>query len=362
MPDKNQPKYMALREYLREQMLMGKIKPGEQITSENVLAEKFSLSRHTVRKALSILLNEGYIYTKHGRGSYCSNRISKRKPSKNIGVITTYISEYIFPQVINGMDKVLSDNGYSIILNNTGNHPEKEAKCLENMLEKDIAGLIIEPTKSALPFRNKKYYDALEKHGIPYIFIHGYYEQLKDRPCVMLDDYKGMYSLVDYLIKNNHKNIAGIFTADDMQGINRHRGYMGALADNGIKYKTENVIWFNTEDKTFKPTADIVKIVGDKNRVDGIVCYNDEIAVGIVDKLLAMGINIPEDISVTGFDDSYLSLSGAVNLTTMSHPKDVLGETAAEIILGLISNNYIDEQIHKVIKPEIVVRDSTLKK
>jgi len=143
----NQTKYSMLKAYLKDEILMGNIRPGEKIPSENNLAERFSLSRQTVRKAISVLVHEGFLYTRQGKGTFCKDRTAGRRESRNIGVVTTYISEYIFPRVIQGIDKVLSENGYSIILKNTGNSIEKEASCLDDLLGKDIGGLIIEPTK-----------------------------------------------------------------------------------------------------------------------------------------------------------------------------------------------------------------------
>ena len=102
------------------------------------------------------------------------------KKSRNIAVVTTYISDYIFPRLIQGMDNVLSEQGYSIILKNTGNSRQKEAKCLEELLQKDIDGLIIEPSKSQLSCRHSGLYENLEKYQIPYIFIQGIYTEMKD--------------------------------------------------------------------------------------------------------------------------------------------------------------------------------------
>ena len=228
-----QAKYYKLKEYLKQEILMGRIKPGEQIPSENALAEKFSISRHTVRKAISILVNSGYLHSEHGRGTYCTDRSIKRNNSRNIGVITTYISEYIFPKVIQGIDSVLSKNGYSIILKSTNNDIANEYLCLEDMLEKNIEGLIIEPTKSAVYSRNLELYKALDNHNIPYVFIHGYYQTMEDKPHVILDDSAGMYAAVQYLRQLGHTNIAGIFKVDDMQGLKRHKGYVRALAESG---------------------------------------------------------------------------------------------------------------------------------
>ena len=103
MKNSNNSKYYRLMEYLRDEMLSGRIMPGEKIPSENELASKFSLSRHTVRKSIALLVNEGLLYTEHGRGTFNSGLLRKSRDSRNIGVITTYISEYIFPQSFMGL-------------------------------------------------------------------------------------------------------------------------------------------------------------------------------------------------------------------------------------------------------------------
>ena len=339
-------------------MLSGRILPGDKIPSENVLAEKFSLSRHTVRKSIALLVNEGLLYTEHGRGTFSSGALPKSRNSKNVGVITTYISEYIFPQVINGIDEVLSKNGYSIILKNTGNDCSREAACLKDILGKDIAGLIVEPTRSALYTAGIKYYNTLDRYGIPYVFIHGSYEQLGQKPCVLLDDAGGLYELVTHLVKTGRRNLCGIFKADDVQGLNRHKGFVRALSDCGLPYDPEKVIWFHTEDRSVKPFAALKGMLDSNTDMDAVVCYNDEVAYKTVELLTSVGRRVPEDISVTGFDDSYLAEACPVKLTTVRHPKQELGREAAALVLELISGNLTGPEV-RIIKPELVLRNST---
>ncbi|EGD46890.1 transcriptional regulator, GntR family with LacI sensor [Ruminiclostridium papyrosolvens DSM 2782] len=359
----NQVKYLRLMEHLKQEILLGKIKPGEQIPSENVLAETMSLSRHTVRKAISMLVNEGYLYTEHGRGTYCLDRSRKRSDSRNIAVITTYISEYIFPKVIQGIDSVLSSNGYSIMLKNTNNNTKHEAVCLEDVLQKNVEGLIIEPTKSALYSENMKFYEALDNHRIPYIFIHGFYQQLDSKSHVLLDDAKGMYSAVEYLARLGHKKIAGIFKADDVQGVERHNGYAKAIADAGMAYNPDDVIWFHTEDRDIKPYNMVKRLMEEKRGVDAIACYNDEIAFRVYELLNSLGVKVPDDVSITGFDDSYFSANCPVKITTVRHPKEKLGEEAAEILLQMIKqNDYLTEPVQKTIVPELIIKDSCIKR
>ena len=109
-------KYYDLMEQLHGKIMSGEIRPGEKLPSENELSAEYGVSRQTVRKALQILQNEGYIYAEHGRGTFCSEMLRHTTPSKNIAVVTTYLSDYIFPRIVQGIDQVLTENGYSILL------------------------------------------------------------------------------------------------------------------------------------------------------------------------------------------------------------------------------------------------------
>ena len=116
-----QKKYTTSEEDLRQLIFSDESHTGDKLPSENVLAARYGVSRQTIRKALEELEHEGYIYAVHGSGRYISERTIHRKNSKNIAVVLTYLSDYIFPKVISGIDNVLSENGYSIILKHTNN-------------------------------------------------------------------------------------------------------------------------------------------------------------------------------------------------------------------------------------------------
>lgn len=359
MQENGKTKYMILMETLREQILSGKIKPGEKLPSENELTESYGLSRHTVRKALAILSNEGYITAEHGKGTFCSERMLHRRNSKNIAVIITYISDYIFPRLIQGMDTVLTKEGYSIILKSTGNSRQKEAQCLEDILTKDVDGLIIEPSKSQILCRNMNLYERLDEYQIPYVFIQGSYPQMKQKPTILMDDAKGCYLITKYLIDLGHRHIVGIFKADDSQGAERHRGYAKALQEAGLPYLPEQVIWFHTEDRKVKPSVMVRMMVQQGISMDAVVCYNDQTALEVMKALNAVGKKVPEDISVTGYDNSVISQSGPVGLTTIAHPQEKLGEMAAELLLEQIHGvSEHESRVQRLIEPELIIRNS----
>lgn len=359
MEEKGKTKYAALMENLKGDILSGKIKPGEKLPSENELSARYEISRHTVRKALGILANEGYITAEHGRGTFCSERMRHTKNSRNIAVITTYLSDYIFPRVLQGVDQVLTENGYSIILKNTGNSRAKEVRCLEDILTKDIDGLIIEPSKSQMYCKHQHLYERLDEYGIPYVFIQGIFPQMEQKPYVLMDDCQGGYLLTKYLIGLGHRRIAGIFKVDDIQGQDRHKGYVRALQEAGMAYDPDVVIWFHTEDRTVKPISEITRMVKAGVDIDAVVCYNDQIAMEAIRVLKIAGKRVPEDLSVTGYDNSAIAQSGHVKLTTIAHPQEKLGRMAAELLLSCIRGGEMtEEERHLRIAPELIVRES----
>ena len=358
MIETGKPKYYILMEELKQDIFSGRIAPGEKLPSENQLTQNYGLSRHTVRKALNILEQEGYVEACHGKGTFCSEKMRHMKKSKNIAVVTTYISDYIFPRLIQGIDNVLSGYGYSIILKNTGNSRLKEARCLEELLQKDIDGLIIEPSRSQLSCRHPGLYEKLEKYQISYIFIQGIYTEMKEKPHILMDDAKGGYLVTRYLLELGHRQIMGFFKADDIQGIQRHKGYVQALQEAGINYDPDKVVWFHTEDRRSKPAMMIKEMVKSGQIPDGIVCYNDQIAVQVIETLEGCGLQVPEDISVTGYDNSLYAQRGT-GITTIAHPQEKLGEMAAELILEKINGvSEADSKVERMISPELIVRGS----
>lgn len=362
MTEAGKPKYFSLMEQLKGDILSGKIRPGEKLPSENELSVKHSLSRHTVRKALGILAQDGYVESYHGKGTFCSESMRHAKKSKNIAVVTTYISDYIFPRLIQGMDNILSERGYSIILKNTGNSRQKEARCLEELLQKDIDGLIIEPSKSQMICRHRNLYQALDKYEIPYIFIQGIYTEMTEKPHILMDDARGGYLVTRYLLEQGHKRIAGFFKADDIQGMERHKGYVHALQEAGISYNPDDVVWFHTEDRKSKPAVMARMMAENGTLPDGIVCYNDQIAVQVMEALEGLGICIPGDVSVTGYDNSLYAQRGS-GITTIAHPQERLGEMAAELILEKINSIPEGEsRVERLIEPELIVRGSCRKR
>lgn len=351
------PKYQQLKEYLIRLIKTNKLTKGNKIPSENELAEKFHISRHTVRRAISELINEGVLTTTQGKGTFVYDGPLKNRQTRTIGVITTYIGDYIFPSIIRGIDQVLSNNGYSIVLGCTNNQFEKERQCLENFLNQDIKGLIAETTKSALPNPNIELYEEFKKRNIPVLFMHGSYKGYS-ASSIYEDDVKAGYLATKHLIELGHREIGGIFKIDDIQGHARYEGFYNAHKKMGIDLYDKRVLWFDTNDLQYKFEKQSSEYINKFLEVcTSIVIYNEQICLKLIDIIRDKGFTIPGQLSLVSFDDSELAVASEVKMTTVAHPKEKLGMEAANLIMKMITEN---DRIYKVkMEPEIVIRNST---
>ncbi|KAB8137614.1 GntR family transcriptional regulator [Gracilibacillus oryzae] len=364
-----QTKYNIVKQAIKSQILDGTYQPYQKISSESELMKQFGVSRHTVRLAIGDLVNQGWLYREQGAGTFCADRSKEDNQhsvmQKNIAIITTYISDYIFPSIIRGAESYLSQRGYQVSLFSTNNDHDNERKFLENILTQQFDGVIIEPTKSAVSNPNINYYLNLERQNIPYLMINAFYDELEPFHIVM-DEEKGGFLQTEHLIELGHKNIIGFFKTDDTQGTKRMKGYLKAHRKHNIEISPNNIIPYTTEEKAEKPIEELQKLLENtENRPTGIVCYNDELAIKLLDVIREKQLKVPDDISMVGFDDSFMAEVTEVKLTTIKHPQSEMGELAAKVILDMIKQSKgskkqpMTENDLIRFDPELVIRNST---
>ena len=157
------------------------------------------------------------------------------------------MADYIFPSIISGIDSVVTDQGYSLIVGNTLNNHDRERQTLLNMLDLKIAGLIIEPTQSALPNSNLDLYRQLQNYHIPTILFHSTYPGFSF-PTLLTKDLEAEKELTKYLFKLGHSNILGIFQINDQQGVNRMSGMVQAYQEENIPITKSNIVMYQSND------------------------------------------------------------------------------------------------------------------
>lgn len=165
-----------------------------------------------------------------------------------------------------------------------------------------------------------------------------------------------MYLATKYLIQLGHREIAGLFKTDDMQGINRQNGFMKALQEQGIICDKKKIGDFETRHLASFPYHFTKELLLKKDRPTAIVCFNDWIAIRVMQAIRDFSFKIPTDISVVGFDDSVLAVASEIKLTTINHPKEKMGQKAAKMLIDMI--NLKVEKPRYIFEPELIVRNS----
>lgn len=330
------PKYQVILEEIRSEILSGNYNVGEQIPTESALQDKYNVSRQTVRKAILELANEGFLRSEKGSGTYVSNQYRTKAGgntnNRTIGVITTYISDYIFPSIIRGIEGRLNEDNYSLLLASTNNDVAQEKKALEMMLSYGVDGLIVEPTKSNLYNPNIAYYLSFKEQNVPFIMINAYYEEL-EVPFFCLDDVQSSYLATQELIAMGHTQIGIIAKMDDLQGKYRMKGYIKALGEAKLRFHPEQVLSFNTETKQELPANLEQFLTANRESLTAIVCYNDEVGLEVVQACKRMYISIPNKLSLIGQDNSYIAKNAGIKLTTLTHPQEQMGRDAADWVI-----------------------------
>jgi len=332
----SQKKYLQLYSSITASIGDGSYSSGDKLPTELELAEKYAVSRQTVRQALEKLERDGLISKVQGSGSYVSSKAQSMKKTMRIAVITTYISTYIFPYILRGIEEVLASEGYTIQLMATNNSISKERSVLHNLCVNNVDGIIVEGTKTALPNPNLSFYRDLANKNTPLVFFNGYYPELLDQAnhgivSVVTDDYSGAYEMTMDLIQKGHTAIGGIFKSDDMQGIKRFSGFIDALSQTDFEIDDDRVLWFNTENKSV--TSFMLKNRISISKCTAIVCYNDEIAMQLITFLNSNPNSIT---AIRSFDGTFVPHQSYLDYRSLGHPKERLGRVTAERIFSIL--------------------------
>lgn len=359
MADNYLPKYIKIKNDIEDLINEGEVKPGNKLPTENELSKKYDVSRHTVRKALNILRQEGILYRKQGVGTFYKNNTNKT--TKNIGFISISLHAYIFADMLSSVDKILYENGYSILLGNSMDDHEREKEILKEFIKKNVDGLIIEPAKSALNYPNISLLKRFVNSNIPVTVLDSKFEE-DSINNITVDDQHGGFIATNYLLEMGHKKIAMIYKGLHKPALGRFEGYKKALKEYKIPVYNNNVKqYLNSEFESKENFKKEIKSITDqliKNeyKPTAIFCFNDQVAIIVKKHLQKLGYKIPEDVSIVGFDNS--KQANLENITSVAHPKEKVGEKAAKITLERINNGKFECSENIVFKPKLIKRNS----
>ena len=335
-----QPKYLQVADILRREIAEGVFRDGQTLMTEEELRYRFNVSRQTVRQAIALLEDDGLVDRRRGSGTYVRHGPRRRQGIIHVGVVTTYITDYIFPSIVQGIESVLNGSGAVMNLSATYNDSRTERNILERMLDGQVDGLIVEGTRTAKRSENEDLYRHLAERNIPVLFMNGYYPELSQVPHVVMDDYGGGRIAAREVLSRGYRKPGGMFKTDDRQGQERLAGYLDEMKSQGIEVPDERLLLFGTEERmTLFTTRKGLRFAErlKKREADCMVCYNDVFAVSLMVLLQQQGMSLPEDMGFIGFDNATFAEMASPSLTTLGHPKEAFGALCAEKLLRMIN-------------------------
>ncbi|MQY58020.1 MAG: LacI family DNA-binding transcriptional regulator [Clostridia bacterium] len=333
----------------------------DRITLEDI-AKKSGVSIKTVSRVLN---NEKYVQEKTRKNilkiikelNYIPSRVARslsKGQTKNIGFIIPDITNPFFPEIVKGASDLLFSKDYYVHLCNSDNDPKKEEIYIKDLQSMWVDGIIIAPSDTEN--RNIKIFNSIAS---PFIVVDREIEGLK-KDLIVVNNKKSAYEAVSYLIRNGHKKIILLNGPKyTITAQNRFIGWKMALEEKAL-FREEFAFWGNFSiDSGYEMMK---KVFNNLGKVDAVFACNDLIALGAIQAIEEKKYKIPNDVSVMGFDDIYLSKFLKPPLTTVRQPIYEIGKRAAELLLSRISSKekFIPQKI--VIEGKLIVRSSISKK
>ena len=366
--DKSVPKYKQLQSEIERLIAENVLKINTRLPGENEFFNKLGLSRTTVRDALQALEETHLIYRVQGNGTFIGSKpasFSKKKDQaktgklKNvIGVVLPNITNEIYPFIISGIEQEVKSRHICVFSANSGGSYERELRNINEMLNNSIDGLILEPIYSSANEKEKQLVSLLEKLTIPVVIINNDIPQFNCSK-VMQDDEEGGFLAAKHLLDFGHKKIAYIYNDRIGAALERRKGYRAALSAAGIEINPELEIPYNDEQGLVYPGYIFTKKLLENNSgVTAIFYFNDDLALQGLTAAQSLNLEVPRDLSIVGYDDIPRSRLSGIQLTTVSHPKALLGTWAASLLLEQFEQ--FDTHIFRriIVRSPLVIRGS----
>jgi DNA-binding LacI/PurR family transcriptional regulator len=279
-----------------------------------------------------------------------------RQSSKIIAVIVPEITSHFFSSTIMGIQDVMVSTEFNIMIFISNESYDEETRIIEKLAKIQLAGVLVAPSSET---KNFDHFRTLQGNGIPLVIFDRDCEGLKAHK-VLVDDYKGAFEAVDYLIKTGCERIAHITGFYHLStNSNRLQGYIDALKKNDLPVIKDMIIQtegFNHEDAI----VPIETLLNSKNIPDAIFAVNDRLAVSAIRTAKKLNFKIPDDISVIGFDDEPHSSYFTPPLSTVWQPVYSMGMLSVKILLQEIKEESTEFR-NEIFKTELVIRGTSRK-
>jgi LacI family transcriptional regulator len=309
------------------------------------------ISEKTKKKILAVAAEMGY-----RSNPFASSLRTKR--GNIIGVIVPRLNSYFMSEVIAGIEKVVNEANYNLFISQSLETMQKEISNAKAMFNNRVEGLLV---SLAYTTDNIDHFEPFITKNIPVIFFDRVQEHTKC-PSIFIDNYKAAYQLTTHLIEQGCKRILHI-GGNQLRNVYAERcnGYKKALEDHKLPFDDELLIINDLSTQAGQDAGEI--ILNMKAKPDAVFVANDVCAVSCMQFLMDAGIRVPQDMAFAGFNNDPMSRVIKPNLTTIDYRGFEMGELAAKLLIGHLTDNADLKQTHSLIlRSELIVRESSKRK
>lgn len=299
-------------------------------TVSKALNDKEDIGEETKKRIKEVARENGYFPQYYARAI-------RMNRSFNLGVLfvdeaMSGLTHDYFANILNSFKVMAESRGYDITFINSNRKNRKGKTFLEHCRYRGLDGVMI----ACIPFENPEVIELLES-GIPVVTID---YQFKNRICIMSDNIMGMRKLMEYVIAMGHKRIAYISGDKSAVTSQRLESFQNVTKENGLEIPWEYRL--SSSYRNLEEAARYTRQLLELPEPPTCILYADDYsAVGGINQIRSMGLKIPQDISVAGFDDIFLAKQLCPRLTTVFQDSEVIGKRAAERLISLIEKKNI---------------------
>jgi DNA-binding LacI/PurR family transcriptional regulator len=348
------PLYQQIVEILKREISSGQHKEGDLIGSQEALAQRFGVSLITARKAMAVLINQGYLIGRVGKGMYVARRLRSVDYAKirTLGLVLSDLRNPFFSMIIPGVESAASERGYNLLLSDSSGQIEKEESQITHFMDIGVDGLII--ASMTHRYQVTAAMKKLVKAALPFVMVS--YIDNPDIPYVGTDHEKGAYLATEHLIKQGFQRI-GFISAEkgNLVAFKRQRGYERALREYGYDSTADDVFYmkWNNMESGYEIAE---QIFARPVWPEAFFVYSDISALGFQKAALERGIQIPDELALVGYDNIERSSYAPVPLTTIHQPAFEIGQLAVDKVIKLIEGRPVE--VRTTLEPKLIIRDS----
>lgn len=292
-------------------------------TVSRCLNEPDKVTEKTKRKVMAAVERLGYTPN-------FGARVMASRRSYTIGAIIPTMENAIFARGLQAFQETLHTLGYTLLVSSTAYRPDIEAEQVRSLVARGADGLLLIGYE-----RDPAVYEFLARQSVPTLLAWAFWED-SPHPSVGFDNRASMHVLSNRVISMGHRNIgviSGIVEGND-RAAGRLQGIKDGLVTHGLDPASLRVI--ETPYEIENGARAFQDIMQDPNPPSVVMCGNDVLAVGAIQRAHELGLRVPEDVSITGFDDIELARIVSPQLTTVHVPHRKMGRKAAQELIRMV--------------------------